>query len=116
MSKFLKSFVYAFYGIITGIADQRNLRVLICIAAAVIAAGFYYKITALEWCIILLCIGLVIGLELINSSIESLVDLVTMEKKPLAGKVKDIAAGAVLFASVLSSVIGLIIFGKYLVE
>ena len=116
MSKFLKSFVYAFNGIITGIADQRNLRVLICIAAVVIAAGVYYKITSLEWCIILLCIGLVIGLELINSSIESLVDLVTMEKKPLAGKVKDIAAGAVLFASVLSSVVGLIIFGKYLIE
>lgn len=114
MSKFLRSFVYAFKGIIAGIADQRNLRVLIGIAAAVLAAGFYYQITVIEWCIILLCIALVVGLELINSSIESLVDLVTMEKKPLAGKVKDMAAGAVLFASVLSSVIGLIIFGKYL--
>jgi diacylglycerol kinase len=115
MSKFLRSFVYAFNGIIKGIADQRNLRVLIGIAATVLAAGFYYHITAIEWCIILLCIGLVIGLELINSSIESLVDLVTLEKKPLAGKVKDMAAGAVLFASLLSSIIGLIIFGKYLI-
>ena len=114
MRKFLKSFVYAFQGIVSGSSDQRNLRVLISIAVAVIAAGFYYNITALEWCAILLCIALVVGLELINSSIESLVDLVTMEKKPLAGKVKDMAAGAVLFASILSSVIGLIIFGKYL--
>jgi len=116
MMKFFKSFVYAFQGIVSGIADQQNLRVLIGIAAAVIAAGFYYNITPLEWCTILLCIALVVGLELINSSIESLVDLVTLEKKPLAGKVKDMAAGAVLFASVLSSIIGVIIFGKYLMQ
>ena len=114
MRKFLKSFVYAFQGITTAIAGQRNLRVLISIAAAVVAAGFYYDITPVEWCIMLLCIGLVVGLELINSSIESLVDLVTMEKKPLAGKIKDMAAGAVLFVSVLSSIIGLIIFLKYI--
>ena len=100
----------------TGIADQRNLRVLICIGAAVVAAGFYYDITTVEWCIVLLCIGLVVGLEMINSSIESLVDLVTMEKNPLAGKVKDMAAGAVLFTSVMSTIIGLIIFWKYLTE
>ena len=99
-----------------GITDQRNLRVLFFIATIVIGASFYFDIDPLEWCIILLCIGLVIGLEMFNSSIESLVDLVTLEKKPLAGKVKDIAAGAVLFVSALSSIIGIIIFSKYLVE
>jgi diacylglycerol kinase len=115
MRMFFKSFVYAFNGIVSGIAGHRNFRVLVCIAAIVIAAGFYYKITPTEWCIILLCIALVAGLELINSSIESLVDLVTMERNPLAGKIKDMAAGAVLFASVLSSIIGLVIFEKYVV-
>lgn len=116
MRKFFKSFVYAFRGMIAGIADQRNLQVLCFIATIVMGAAFYFDIDRLEWCIILLCIGLVIGLEMLNSSVESLVDLVTLEKKPLAGKVKDIAAGAVLFASVMSSIIGIIIFGKYLME
>jgi len=113
MSKFFKSFHYAFRGIIAGIADQRNLKVLLLIAAAVISAALYFKIDRVEWCIILLCIGIVIGLEMLNSSVENLVDLVTLEKKPLAGKIKDIAAGAVLFMSVLSSIIGVIIFSKY---
>ena len=54
------------------------------------------------------------GLEIMNSAIESLVDLVTRERKPLAGKVKDIAAGAVLFASVIAVVIGLVVFRKYI--
>jgi diacylglycerol kinase len=116
MRNFLKSFVYATSGIVAGISDQRNLRVLVVIAAIVIGAAFYFDINRLEWCIILLCIGLVIGLEMFNSSVESLVDLVTLEKKPLAGKVKDIAAGAVLFVSALSAIIGIIIFSKYLME
>ena len=49
-----------------------------------------------------------------NSAIENLVDLVTLERKPLAGRIKDIAAGAVLVVSVLSVIIGVIIFRKYL--
>lgn len=97
-----------------GISDQRNLRILFFIATIVIGVSFYFDIDRVEWCIILLCIGLVIGLEMFNSSIESLVDLVTLEKKPLAGKVKDLAAGAVLFASTISLVIGIVIFSKYL--
>ena len=116
MRKFFKSFVYAFRGIIAGISDQRNLQVLFFIATIVIGAGFYFDIDRLEWCIILLCIALVIGLEMLNTSVESLVDLVTLEKKPLAGKVKDIAAGAVLFVSALSSIIGIIVFSKYVMD
>lgn len=116
MRKFLHSFRYAFHGIRAALADQQNLRVLVFIAALVIALGFYFDVDRFEWCILLLCIGLVIGLEMINSSIENLVDLVTLEKKPLAGKIKDIAAGAVLLVSILSTIIGIIIFSKYVFE
>jgi len=116
MNKFFKSFNYAFRGILAGITDQRNLKVLFLIAVIVLGASFYYEIDRLEWCIILLCIALVIGLEMVNSSVENLVDLVTLEKKTLAGKVKELAAGAVLFVSALSSIIGIIIFSKYLLE
>ncbi len=62
----------------------------------------------------MLAVGLVIGLEMMNSAVENLVDLVTLERKPLAGKVKDVAAGAVLFASVIATILGAIIFWKYL--
>lgn len=114
MKGFFKSFTYAIRGIWLSIADQRNLKVQIVIATIVVGAGFYFDITAIEWCIILICIGLVIGLEMINSAIESVVDLVTMERKPLAGKIKDIAAGAVLISSIISVIIGVIIFRKYM--
>jgi len=116
MKSFLKSLVDAIRGIWSGIVDQRNLKVQIAIAVIVVGAGFYFRITPLEWSIILICIGLVIGIEMINSAIENLVDLVTLERKPLAGKIKDIAAGAVLVVSVIAVIIGVIIFRKYVLE
>ena len=116
MKRFLKSFVHAIRGIWSGVADQRNLKVQIAIAAIVVVAGFYFRITPGEWSIVLLCIGLVLGLEMINSALESLVDLVTPERKPLAGKIKDIAAGAVLIASCIAVGIGILIFRKYVME
>jgi len=115
MEKFLKSFIYAIHGIWSAIADQRNLKFQLGVAIIVVGAGFYLGIASMEWCVILLCIALVIGLELVNTALENLVDLVTMERNPLAGKIKDIAAGAVLIVSIISLIIGLIIFRKYLI-
>ena len=114
MKEFLKSFIYAIHGLLLGIADQRNLKVQLGVAVVVVGAGFYLSITYMEWCVILLCIAMVIGLELVNTALENLVDLVTLERNPLAGKIKDIAAGAVLLVSILSLIIGVIIFRKYL--
>ncbi len=114
MRDFLKSVTYAIHGLWSGIADQRNLKFQLGVAVIVVGAGFYLSITAMEWSIILLCIAMVIGTELVNTALENLVDLVTLERKPLAGKIKDIAAGAVLIVSVLSVIIGVIIFRKYL--
>ncbi|MEO8474144.1 MAG: diacylglycerol kinase family protein [Chryseolinea sp.] len=113
MKSFFNSFSYAIHGIWSGVADQLNLKVQIGVALIVIGACFYFNIEPLEWCIILLCIGVVLGLEMMNSAVENLVDLVTLERKPLAGKIKDIAAGAVLIVSFISIVIGIIIFRKY---
>lgn len=114
MKGFLKSFIYALNGIGASLREQRNLKVQAIVALITISAGCYFDITSVEWGLILLCIGLVMGLEMINSAIESLVDLVTRERKPLAGKIKDMAAGAVLFTSVTAVVVGVIIFRKYL--
>ena len=114
MKGFFRSFLYAMNGIRASLQDQRSLKVQSLIALLVVLAGFYFRITPGEWCLILLSIALVIGLEMMNSAIESVVDLVTSERKPLAGKVKDMAAGAVLFASCIAVVIGIIVFKKYL--
>lgn len=67
-------------------------------------------ITPTEWCICLTLFGLVIALELVNTAIESVVDLVTTERKPLAKTAKDTAAGAVLVAAIMAAIVGLIIF------
>ena len=114
MKEFFKSFIYALNGIGVSLREQRNLKVQSIIALLTVGAGFYFDITLTEWCVILFAIALVIGLEMINCAVESLVDLVTRERRPLAGKVKDIAAGAVLFASVIAVILGVIIFRKYL--
>lgn len=114
MKAFLESFLYALKGIRASWNEQRNLKVQSIIALITVGAGFYFEITAMEWCLILFATGLVIGLEMVNSAIESLVDLVTRERSTLAGKVKDVAAGAVLFASVIALIIGVLVFRRYI--
>jgi len=108
-----KSFGYACKGFITGVREQRNLKTHLCAAIIVIVSGFWFEISGTDWCIILIMIGLVLAAEFINTSIEYLTDLVTREHHPLAGKVKDIAAAAVLVLSVISVIVGVIIFYKY---
>lgn len=114
MNAFLRSFGYAIKGIRASWQEQRNLKVQSIVALITIAAGLYFDIATLEWCLLLFAIALVISLEMVNSAVEHLVDLVTRERSELAGKVKDVAAGAVLFASVMAVIIGVLIFRPYL--
>ncbi len=107
--KFLRSFGYAFQGIVTATKEQ-NLRFHILSAIIVIIAGAMTRLSITEWLIIIFVIALVIGAELINSSIERVVDLASPEIHPLAKEAKDIAAGAVLVFAVASVIIGLLIF------
>ena len=88
-----------------------------CIAVILVtAAGTFFQISAMEWCICLLLFGMVVSLELVNTAVEAVVDLVTEEKKPLAKIAKDTAAGAVLFTAIMSVFIGCIIFIPHLLE
>lgn len=113
MNSFLKSFTYAIKGIQLSLKD-RNKKVLIACAFITIILGFVFKITITEWSIILICIGVVLSLEMVNTAIERLVDLVEPNHHPKAGAIKDISAGAVLVFSIISAVIGVMIFGKYI--
>ncbi|MFC7684641.1 diacylglycerol kinase family protein [Ureibacillus sp. GCM10028918] len=107
--KLLKSFGYAFYGIWTSMKEQ-NMRIHIISAFFVIIAGLLTGLTIIEWIMILLVISLVIGAEMINTAIESVVNLASPEIHPLAKQAKDVAAGAVLVFAMASVIIGLLIF------
>jgi diacylglycerol kinase len=114
MEKFIKSVGYALKGIVAAWTEQTNLKIQSVIAVIVIFAGFYFRITSIEWMVLLLMIGMVISLELVNSALEDMVNLVTKERHPLAGRIKDMAAGAVLVFSFIAATIGVIIFWKYI--
>ncbi|HNZ62072.1 MAG TPA: diacylglycerol kinase family protein [Paludibacteraceae bacterium] len=110
MNKILAGFIFAGKGIRTAFISERNLKIQTCFVVLVILSGWVLHISIIEWLICFLCFGLVIGAELMNTSVEKLVDLASPQFHPLAEKVKDIAAGAVLFNSVIAAIIGLIIF------
>ena len=111
--KQLRSFGYAWQGIRSCVGKEQNLSFHLITSVVVIAAGFFFGITRMEWLIIVLCIGVVIAAELFNTAIEKLVDLVSPGRHPIAGQVKDIAAGAVLVCAVAAATIGVIIFFPY---
>ena len=110
--KQLRSFGYAWQGIRSCVGKEQNLSFHLIAMTAVTLAGFVLGITRTEWTGVILCV--VIAAELFNTAIERLVDLVSPERHPVAGQVKDIAAGAVLVCAVAAAIIGLIIFIPYL--
>lgn len=107
------SFKYAFEGLLTAFKEQPNLKFHILVALIVLFLGLIFSVTRLEWLVLIFCIGLVISLELTNSAIEAIVDSFTEEDHPIAKKAKDIAAGAVLVASITTLIVGILIFLPY---
>jgi diacylglycerol kinase (ATP) len=106
----LRSFKYAFQGIFYLLRSQHNAWLHALATIAVLSAGFYFDLAAGEWCWIVLAITSVWTAEALNTAFELLADATTQEYHPLIGRAKDVAAGAVLFAAIGASVIGLIIF------
>jgi diacylglycerol kinase (ATP) len=93
----------------------RNCQLLALATIAVLAAGAYFQLSALEWCTVVLAISAVWVAEGLNTALERLTDLASPGFHPLAGKAKDIAAGAVLITVLGAVSIGIIIFGPRLV-
>lgn len=106
-----KSFGYAFEGIFICIKKERNMKIHCVMTVLVVIAGFVLNLSAVEWCICLSLFGLVMALELVNTAVEAVVDLVMGDKRhPLAKIAKDTAAGAVLIAAIMAAIAGCIIF------
>ena len=113
-AEFLRSFVYAWHGLVYAIRTQRNARVHAVIGAGAIALGLILHISPVEFAMIFVAITLVFIAEMFNTVAEACVDLVTREYHPLAKIAKDVAAGAVLLNAILSVVIGALVFGPHL--
>ncbi len=112
----MKSFVYAGKGIYTLISREHNAWIHCAAIIVIAAAGFYFGITRGEWIAVVFCFGLVVAVEAVNTAIENLVDMVCPEKKPEAGTVKDLAAGAVLICAITAMVVGGIVFIPYILD
>lgn len=90
--------------------EERNARIELIVALLVIGLGIWLKVSTIEWCLILICIGALLSAEALNTSIERLSDFMSSEWNDKIRDVKDIAAGSVFVISIIGSIIGLIIF------
>ena len=110
LEKRVESFKYALNGLKIVFIEEHNARIHLIVSLIVIACGFIFHISTVEWIIICFAIGLVISMEIINSAIENLSDFVSPEHHKLIKKVKDLSAAAVLVCTISSVVIGILVF------
>lgn len=108
------SFRYAFAGLRYVLWSERNARIHLAIAILVVLLGAWLRLSAVEWVLIIAAIALVFAGEMLNTVVELTVDMVTVERNPLAKRAKDVAAGAVLVAAAAAALMGLIILGPRL--
>lgn len=113
---FKKSFGFALQGFRYTLVTERNIRVMLGGAAFAVVMGLVLQLDLVSWAIVLLCIGCVLAAELMNTAIETVVDLVSPEYHPLAGHAKDIAAAAVYVLSFLVAVVGVCVFANAIIS
>ncbi|SDB98408.1 undecaprenol kinase/diacylglycerol kinase (ATP) [Pelagirhabdus alkalitolerans] len=101
---------YAIKGLKYALHHEINMRVHLMMMILVIGCGIFLNVNAIEWVLLILTIGLVVMAELFNTAIELILDYLAPEWHSAVGTIKDVAAGAVLVASLLAMVVGIIIF------
>lgn len=113
---FRKSFGFAFQGFRFAVMSERNIKVMLAGFALAVVLGLVAGLDAVRWAIVLLCCGVVLCAELLNTAIETVVDLVSPEYHPLAGRAKDIAAAAVWVLCVFVALVGVLTIGSALID
>ncbi|MED1783018.1 diacylglycerol kinase family protein [Brevibacillus fortis] len=111
-----RSFTYALQGISYTVRTQRNMQIHVAAAIMVLAAAWWLQIPRSDVLLVLFSIGLVTSLELVNTAIEAVVDLASPEWHAKAKIAKDVGAGAVLVAAILSFIVGVLVFGQPLLQ
>lgn len=114
--RYKKSLFHAIDGFSYALKYEHNMIIILICAILAIIAGFLFQISGTEWLFIILVIGLVMGTEMINTAIEAVVDLKTLETHPLAKIAKDSASTATLIFSIVSFVGALVMFIPKLIE
>jgi diacylglycerol kinase len=108
--KLTRSFKYAFAGIRSCFESELNFRIHSLFAIIALLLSYVLKISAIEWIAICFCIAFVVTMEILNTAVEKLCDIVHKEMHPGIKKVKDMSAGAVLVAAIFSVITGAVIF------
>lgn len=114
VSRFIKSFKYAFRGIVVVFKEEQSFRVQIFAALLVFCLAVYFKLTVAEIIILVLVVGSVLVLEILNSILERLVDALKPRIHPYVRVIKDMMAATVLLASITAVAIGILIFSNYI--
>lgn len=108
---FLESFRFACSGLWYALRTQRNTRIHLTVAVAVVALGLWLDLSHIQWAVLTLTIGFVLVSEMLNTVAETLVDLTSPDYHRLAKVVKDVTAGAVLLTAIISVIVGLLVLG-----
>ena len=112
--KFLRSFGYAFQGIFTLLRTEQNARVHFFVAIAVGSAAYLFGVNHLEAAVLFFAIALVFVVEITNTAIEKLLDLLHPESHRQIAFIKDAMAGATLIAAIIAATVGFLVFWPYL--
>ena len=114
IKRLVKSFRYAIKGLVKTVREEQNLQIQGSIALIAIILAIYFKIDRLEWALLIFVIGLVILMEIANSAIERITDVLKPRINGYVKEIKDIMAAAVMLASIVAVIVGLIIFWPYI--
>ncbi|MFM7854831.1 MAG: diacylglycerol kinase family protein [Flammeovirgaceae bacterium] len=115
MNRFIKSVGFAINGLRVAWREQPNFKIHLLAMVLVNLAAWLVKLNVTEWAVVIICVGVVLAAELFNSAIEKIVDWVNPQWSKQAGKIKDIAAAAVLVVAISSVCVAILIFtGKFM--
>src|SRR3989338_5732338 len=115
IGRLLRSFNYALKGLFKTFREEQNLRIQMAAGLIVVILGIYFGVSAFEWSLIVLAIGLVLIAEIINSAVERITDVLKPRINTYVKEIKDIMAAAVLLSSLTAAIIAVLIFWPYLV-
>lgn len=115
-SHFRDMFKCASHGIMVCFKEETNMKVHALIAFVVVLLAYFLQFSRVEWCLLLLCIGLIFALEMVNTAIENIVDFICPQFDKRAGKIKDISSGLVLIFAFFVAIVGCLLFIPHLIE
>ncbi len=116
MSSFKNNVKFANDGIRYFFQTERNGRIQAILSCIILLVSWFFGINKFEWCMVIFCIALVISLEMVNTALERVCSMLSIEFHPIIKIIKDVAAGAVWWASIFCIIIGVIIFLPYVLK